>query len=319
MSFGQTLRAAREAKGITPSELAKRTHILVQIVEGLENEDFRKIAAPIYGRGFVKLYCETVGLDPKPFQAEFMAIYARMKDGSAIDARPAPQQPHPKLSPLPPPPAKELELHKTESSIQSEEPIPDMPPKAIGDLFPSAREPTTSTAKSEPEKPDNESPESPESIKAQEPAPETNAQRIQESTNEMPPRRSYGDLFEQAYAKSETEKPSAAEKFRDTMSNVSHGVFSNVKKLPPNTGRMAVVGVAAAILLALICWGVTALYKATTPQTEVKEEASKPEPAKVVDAKSNDKAAPPSEKAKPIEKPVKLKSSGIQIPPLYID
>ena len=53
MSFGQTLRAAREAKGITTSELAARTHLLVQIVEGLENEDFRRIPAPSYGRGFV--------------------------------------------------------------------------------------------------------------------------------------------------------------------------------------------------------------------------------------------------------------------------
>ena len=65
MPFGQTLRAAREAKGLSTSELAAQTHLLVQVVEGLENEDFRRIPAPIYGRGFVKLYCETVGLDPK--------------------------------------------------------------------------------------------------------------------------------------------------------------------------------------------------------------------------------------------------------------
>ena len=46
MSFGQTLRNAREAKGLSTSELAAQTHLLVQIVEGLENEDFRRIPAP---------------------------------------------------------------------------------------------------------------------------------------------------------------------------------------------------------------------------------------------------------------------------------
>ena len=102
MSFGQTLRAAREAKGLTTSELAAQTHLLVQIVEGLENEDFRRIPAPIYGRGFVKLYCETVGLEPKPLQAEFMTLYNQKKDAPEKVPPPAP----PKQAPVVPPPPK---------------------------------------------------------------------------------------------------------------------------------------------------------------------------------------------------------------------
>jgi cytoskeletal protein RodZ len=74
IEFGKTLRTAREAKGITVSQIAEKTHMLVQIVEGLENENFEKIAAPIYGRGFVKLYCEAVGLNPKPMIEEFMEV-----------------------------------------------------------------------------------------------------------------------------------------------------------------------------------------------------------------------------------------------------
>ena len=66
IEFGKTLRMAREAKGLTPGQVAERTHMIVQTVEGLEREDFSKIVAPIYGRGFVKLYCEAVGLEPKP-------------------------------------------------------------------------------------------------------------------------------------------------------------------------------------------------------------------------------------------------------------
>ena len=74
MEFGKSLRNAREAKGYTIAQIAETTHLLAAIVEGLENEDFSRIAAPIYGRNFVRLYCETVGLDPKPFVDEFMEI-----------------------------------------------------------------------------------------------------------------------------------------------------------------------------------------------------------------------------------------------------
>ena len=74
MEFGKSLRNARETKGYTIAQIAEKTHILSAILEGLENEDFSRIAAPIYGRNFARLYCEAVGLEPKPFVAEFMEI-----------------------------------------------------------------------------------------------------------------------------------------------------------------------------------------------------------------------------------------------------
>ncbi len=75
IEFGETLRKAREAKGLTIRQIADTTHMMIQMVEDLEKENFSKIAAPIYGRGFVKLYCEAVEIDPKPMIAEFMDIY----------------------------------------------------------------------------------------------------------------------------------------------------------------------------------------------------------------------------------------------------
>ena len=74
MEFGKSLRAAREAKGFTVLQLAETTHLAPSVVENLENEDFSHIAAPIYGRGFVKLYCEAVGLAPKPMIDQFMDL-----------------------------------------------------------------------------------------------------------------------------------------------------------------------------------------------------------------------------------------------------
>lgn len=90
IEFGKTLRAARESKGLEPGQIAERTHMMTQVVEGLENEDFSKIVAPIYGRGFVKLYCEAVGLDPKPLVEAFMEIYNRGTCAAAPAPAPAP-------------------------------------------------------------------------------------------------------------------------------------------------------------------------------------------------------------------------------------
>ena len=75
MSLGTTFRQAREEKGQTISQVAEATRMMTQIVEDLERDDFRRIAAPIYGRGFIKLYAEHLGLDSEPLIREFMEIY----------------------------------------------------------------------------------------------------------------------------------------------------------------------------------------------------------------------------------------------------
>ena len=92
IEFGETLRKAREAKGLSAGDIAKTTHIMVQMVEALEREDFSRIVAPIYGRGFVKLYCEAVGLDPKPLVAEFMEIYNGNRPAVIRMAEPDPRE-----------------------------------------------------------------------------------------------------------------------------------------------------------------------------------------------------------------------------------
>ena len=75
IEFGKTLREAREAAGLTVAQLAEKTHMPPSRIEQLEAEDFSKIPAAIYGRGFVRLYCEAVGIDPKPLSDEFTAIF----------------------------------------------------------------------------------------------------------------------------------------------------------------------------------------------------------------------------------------------------
>ena len=42
IEFGSTLRRAREAKGMTSTQLAQKTHLMVQQIEALENEETPK-------------------------------------------------------------------------------------------------------------------------------------------------------------------------------------------------------------------------------------------------------------------------------------
>ncbi len=98
-SFGEKLRNAREAKGLSCSQVAAQTHMLVQIVEEMEREDFHRIPAPIYGRGFVRLFADCVGLDPVPLVREFMDIYEGRR-APAVSIREVPTAPVP--PPVPP-------------------------------------------------------------------------------------------------------------------------------------------------------------------------------------------------------------------------
>ena len=93
MQFGQTLKAAREAKGLTVGQLAETTHIMVQIVEDMENDNFARIAAPIYGRGFIKRYCSVVGIDPAPFINEYMSIINGDHDAPIRRIEPSAKEP----------------------------------------------------------------------------------------------------------------------------------------------------------------------------------------------------------------------------------
>lgn len=133
IEFGNTLRAARESKGYSIGQVAEATHLAPSMVEELEREDFSHIAAPIYGRGFVKLYCEAVGLAPKPLVDEFMEIYNGNRD-TPIKERPAEQPPVAATQPE----APQEETPQAEDAWRQEEadePAPEPTTPDEDDLF----------------------------------------------------------------------------------------------------------------------------------------------------------------------------------------
>ena len=140
------------------------------------------------------------------------------------------------------------------------------------------------------------------------------------------------------------EGPSAADRFRKSLSSVSHGVIKTVREIPRSVWRISFLSITALVLLAILVWGCIKLYNATSikpiqqPQaidttqapTASKEpkdlkDPKKPkgpkdlkgpknlkDPKKPNDAKPTAKSQPPPAKRQ-------LRTTGQKVPPLYAD
>lgn len=62
---GTLLAAARIRHGMPLSEIAARTRIARHLLEALEAGNWNDLPAPVYVRGFIRLYAREVGLDPR--------------------------------------------------------------------------------------------------------------------------------------------------------------------------------------------------------------------------------------------------------------
>lgn len=63
VTVGQSLREAREAKGLTVEDIAAQTRIPTRHLASLESSDWTKLPAATYSIGFAKNYASAVGLD----------------------------------------------------------------------------------------------------------------------------------------------------------------------------------------------------------------------------------------------------------------
>jgi cytoskeleton protein RodZ len=70
-ALGDEFRSAREARGITLSEVAEQIHIRSVYLNAIENEDWKAIGAAVYVRGFIRTYARFLGLDPEDAVAHF--------------------------------------------------------------------------------------------------------------------------------------------------------------------------------------------------------------------------------------------------------
>jgi len=112
-TVGSILREAREAKGLSVSDLAARTRIKMQQVNGLERDDFSVSPAPMYTKGFLKLCAQELDLDADELLALFVeqtaAVTASRPVAKAGAIKAKIHQAAPVQVPLPsPPPVKGL-------------------------------------------------------------------------------------------------------------------------------------------------------------------------------------------------------------------
>ena len=70
--LGNQLREARERMRVTVTEAAAATHLKMLVIDAMERDDYPKLIAPTYAKGFYRLYCEYLGLDAEPFVEAYL-------------------------------------------------------------------------------------------------------------------------------------------------------------------------------------------------------------------------------------------------------
>ncbi|MGA8577006.1 MAG: RodZ domain-containing protein [Candidatus Cybelea sp.] len=79
-ALGERLRAAREARGLSLSDVADQIRIRSVYLAAIEEGSWSAIGAPVYIRGFIRTYARFVGLDPE----EAVAAFKRMQPAGGL-------------------------------------------------------------------------------------------------------------------------------------------------------------------------------------------------------------------------------------------
>ena len=64
-SFGEELGRERKLRRISLREVAEATKINLRYLEALERNDFTHLPGGLFNRGFVRAYCQYIGVDPE--------------------------------------------------------------------------------------------------------------------------------------------------------------------------------------------------------------------------------------------------------------
>lgn len=97
IGIGESLRAARQERGLELEEVEARLKIRRRYLEALESEDWDRLPAPSYARGFLRTYAGYLGLDGKrmaaklgegPREPEMIATPERRPRAGPVDPTP---------------------------------------------------------------------------------------------------------------------------------------------------------------------------------------------------------------------------------------
>lgn len=88
-TIGATLKAAREKQNLSREEVAKATRLKTAYIEWIENNDFHRLIAPVYAKGFIRLYAQCVQIDPQPLLRQFAALEPTVQPAPAAPQKPS--------------------------------------------------------------------------------------------------------------------------------------------------------------------------------------------------------------------------------------
>jgi cytoskeletal protein RodZ len=72
---GPAIKALREQRGQDLRTIADHTKVSVRYLEYIEEENFQKLPARTYVRGFLMLYAKDLGCNPERFAGDYLKRY----------------------------------------------------------------------------------------------------------------------------------------------------------------------------------------------------------------------------------------------------
>src|SRR5579862_7758058 len=82
-ALGERIRATREARGLSLSDVAEQIRIRSVYLAAIEDQNWSAIGAPVYVRGFLRTYARYLGLDPEEAVSEFAAASGQPASSAA--------------------------------------------------------------------------------------------------------------------------------------------------------------------------------------------------------------------------------------------
>lgn len=92
-SFGDELRLAREARGITLRQISDQTRISIRYLEAIESNDYKRLPGGIFNRSFIKAYAKQISFDEKEALEGYLRT-AREQGDAADEVVTTPYKPH---------------------------------------------------------------------------------------------------------------------------------------------------------------------------------------------------------------------------------
>ena len=137
-AVGAYLRELRERQGVSLDEISRSTRVLHHYLEALESDNLASLPAPVFAKGFIRAYCQALGVAPD----EALAMYDQKVGQSRAPAslvppprtaqpsRPAPPRPVaparsvPAPTPVVPPPIPAHGIPAPAPPVSAPEPAP---------------------------------------------------------------------------------------------------------------------------------------------------------------------------------------------------